>query len=73
MVKLQGWGRGGSQADRGLYKHHKVLKANICLTRKVIASARSSWVVMHVVSYRLSTDVCLLNELIRCHRSPHSP
>lgn len=71
VVKLQG--SGDSRPGRGFYMYQKVLKANVCLTRKVIVRACGFWVVMRVVNYRLSTDVCQLNELIHRHLSLHSP
>lgn len=71
VVKLQGLG--DSRPGRGFYTYQKVLKANICLTHKVIVRACGFWVVMRVVNYRLSTDVCQLNELIHRHLSLHSP
>lgn len=70
-VKLQG--SGASRPGGGFYRHQKVLKANICLTHKVVVRACGFWVVMCVVNYRLWTDVCQLNELIHCHLSLRSP
>lgn len=70
-VKLQG--SGASRPGGGFYRHQKVLKANICLTHKVVVRACGFWVVMCVVNYRFWTDVCQLNELIHCHLSLRSP